>query len=106
MNLSTPELRQKFYQSKRWRQLREYHLRSEPLCQECFKNDIIEAGHTVHHLIPIEQSPQLCLDPKNLETLCLSCHSKRTASEMGWSKEPVGRLLNNTWKIDVTKFKR
>jgi len=104
-DLSTREGRQRFYVSKAWREVRKMQLYSEPLCEECFPDEIVPAT-VVDHKESLKHSPSKALILNNLTSLCKSCHSKKTASEMGWSKEPVGRIINRKWKIDVTKFKR
>lgn len=54
-----------------------------PLCCRCgalgSKNNPIE----VDHVIPISERPDLRLDPENLQAMCKSCHSRKTATEDG-----------------------
>jgi len=106
MDVTTPKGRQEFYQSHVWRELRKFHLRKEPLCMDCLTEDKVTAGWAVDHVISIKDAPHLRLSGKNLRTLCRSHHSKKTMIELKRANEGVGRLLNNTWKIDVSKFRR
>lgn len=86
-------LRTKLYATAAWRKCRKAHLVKEPLCQECLRNGIINAGSKeaplqVHH----KRSPfqngsinwELALDDKNLETICGECHGKIHAKERGY----------------------
>ena len=72
-------LRQKLYNTTKWRKLRQYHIQREPLCQECLREGKVYAGSAedplqVHH----KRSPfkngeinwELALDDNNLETIC------------------------------------
>lgn len=58
-----------------WQRLRLAHLGRQPLCVRCAK----PAKH-VDHIQPIAKGgPRL--DPANLQSLCHSCHSRKTATE-------------------------
>jgi 5-methylcytosine-specific restriction endonuclease McrA len=71
-----------------WRRLRAQHLARHPLCVECEKQGIINAGtadkpnHVDHIVRHNGIGCPLRLDPSNLQTLCHSCHSRKTAMEM------------------------
>ncbi len=58
-----------------WQRLRLLVLRGEPLCRQCGK-----AASQVDHITPIRKGGAR-LDPVNLQPLCHSCHSRKTASE-------------------------
>jgi 5-methylcytosine-specific restriction endonuclease McrA len=51
-----------------------------PLCAECEKHGRIESGHIVDHVIPILQGGAL-FDECNCQTLCQTCHNRKTAME-------------------------
>lgn len=68
-----PEL----YSSLKWKQLRQKHLREEPLCRVC-GNKATE----VDHLIPHQGDINLFFNEDNLQSLCHNCHSKKTIKEM------------------------
>jgi 5-methylcytosine-specific restriction endonuclease McrA len=87
--------RQKFYRSKLWYEAREYKIKMNPICEECLKKGIITPAYAVDHIIALKDSPELYITLTNLRSLCKSCHSKKTAEEMGWKKEYDGKLLNN-----------
>ena len=67
-----------WYHTRRWRQLRALILGRSPLCVVCHG-----AATTVDHLVPHGMSPDLFWDEANLQTLCTSCHSRKTAVQDG-----------------------
>jgi 5-methylcytosine-specific restriction protein A len=78
----------KFYHSSEWRRCRKEHLSGQPLCVMCEAAGRLTAGNTVDHIIPINNVDAYDtqggryphpLDKTNLQTLCRSCHSKKTA---------------------------
>jgi 5-methylcytosine-specific restriction protein A len=70
--------RHKLYHSARWQQLRKIKLNLNPICEDC-KDALAEQ---VHHRLSVDQRPDLAFDLANLESLCASCHSTKTATEM------------------------
>ena len=60
---------------RRWQRLRKMQLAREPLCREC---DGIATQ--VDHIVP--KSEGGTDDQENLQSLCHSCHSRKTAREM------------------------
>ena len=54
---------------RRWAAVRAIKLRTGPLCERCGK-----VATVVHHVVPVEDRPDLRLDLANLESLCRSCH--------------------------------
>lgn len=49
--------------------------RDKYLCKLCLHNGIINNRDlTVHHIIPITENKDLCMDGSNLITLCRQCH--------------------------------
>jgi 5-methylcytosine-specific restriction protein A len=71
----------KWYYAKRWKTIRAGQLSRQPLCQRCLFFGFITAGHHVDHVIAHEGEATLFFDKDNLQSLCLSCHSTKTASE-------------------------
>jgi len=53
-----------------WASARARHLRLEPSCIACGRDQELE----VHHVTPVHAAPDRELDPKNLATLCRDCH--------------------------------
>lgn len=73
---------EKFYNSYEWKKKRLSILKRDGgLCKECFKIGIVEVGNIVDHIIPLKANYELRLDDSNLQTLCSSCHNKKTAEE-------------------------
>jgi 5-methylcytosine-specific restriction protein A len=68
------------YGSK-WRKLRDYVLKREPLCRICLKNGRTEPAREVDHIKP--KSAGGTDDQANLQGLCHQCHSRKTAEEDG-----------------------
>lgn len=59
-----------------WRRIRAAHLELEPDCVNCGR-----PGSHVDHILPRRQGGSN--DHANLQTLCASCHSRKTASHDG-----------------------
>ncbi len=70
----------KFYNSKQWRSLRNYFIQMNPLCNECDKRGYITPGECVDHIKPIRFGGQLA-NINNLQTLCNSCHARKSGRE-------------------------
>lgn len=65
------------YNSKRWAVLRrKVLLRDRYTCQHCGR-----FGNNVDHAVPVAQGG-LEWDTDNLQALCRSCHSRKTAKEV------------------------
>jgi len=78
-----------FYKSAAWLKCREYVLnRDNHLCQLCLKRKKLTPANTVHHIKPLEEAPELALDPNNLESICPSCHNKEHPEKGGGKKIP------------------
>ena len=69
-----------FYNSKRWRSLRNYYIQSHALCEQCKREGVITGAQMVDHIKSITNggSP---VDQKNLQSLCTSCHNKKSGRE-------------------------
>ena len=69
-----------FYNSKRWRSLRNYYIQAHPLCQQCKREGVITGAQMVDHIKPITMggSP---VDQKNLQSLCTKCHNSKSGKE-------------------------
>lgn len=72
----------KFYQSKQWRMTRKFYIKSNPLCEECLRSNpsITKAADMVDHIIQISKNGMM-FDYSNLQSLCNSCHSKKSSRE-------------------------
>ena len=70
----------RFYQSKVWRSLRNEYIKQNPLCVYCQSNGIIKEAKVVDHIIPILMGGN-SLSVTNLQSLCDSCHARKSAKE-------------------------
>jgi 5-methylcytosine-specific restriction protein A len=64
-----------------WQRLRLVQLGREPLCRHCKARHLIEPAVEVDHIVPIKAAPELRLDIDNLQSLCKSCHARKTLAE-------------------------
>ena len=63
----------------RWRRLRALALAMQPLCAECLRHNLTTAATEVHHIDAKRRGGLDVLE--NLESLCKSCHSRKTRQE-------------------------
>ena len=74
--------RQKIYNSKRWKQVRDYvRVRDNFLCQECLRNGIETIGVECDHMVELSDDISKAYDADNVELLCVSCHRKKSELE-------------------------
>ena len=66
-----------------WRKMRADQLRQHPLCVSCMTDGQIVAATQVDHITPHRGDRSLFRDPANMQSLCASCHSHKTATEDG-----------------------
>lgn len=69
-----------FYQSTAWRKLRAVKLQQQPLCEECLKSGRPTPAQMVDHIRPINKGGA-SLDLANLQSLCNSCHNRKSGQE-------------------------
>ena len=73
---------QRLLNSKRWKELREWKLQQNPLCELCQAEGYVTSAIDIHHKTPVEsaRTPQemeaLCFNPSNLQSLCIPCHQR------------------------------
>ena len=77
---------QKYYGDKRWKQLREWQIRTHPLCQDCLFEGRSVPAEEVHHIISFmkykgKEREMYAYDYSNLVSLCKACHIKRHNNE-------------------------
>lgn len=66
-----------------WRKYREKYLIDNQLCVKCLKVGKVLEATVVDHIIPHKGNMKLFWDRKNHQSLCETCHNKKTASEDG-----------------------
>jgi len=70
--------------TKRWKSVRYLAKKRDGFkCVQCGAVGRLE----VDHIKPVRLAPELAYDLNNLQTLCPSCHSKKTIIEIGLSRE-------------------
>lgn len=72
-----------WYSTDLWKRLRLTQLAKEPLCRECARVDIMTPAAVVDHIIPHCGDWEGFTDTDNLQSLCKSCHDRKTAREDG-----------------------
>jgi len=73
-----------FYHTAAWRRARAAALaRDQGMCRDCMDRYNMGVGTRprratlVHHIVPIEERPDLALTLSNLRSSCDACHNKR-----------------------------
>lgn len=97
------KIRQKAYQNKHWRKMRDTYLKEHPICEECLKHGKVTPADDVHHIkSPFrggEVNYNLLLDYHNLESVCKDCHGEIHAQQQGHiSPEKVLEALDELFK--------
>lgn len=70
------------HRDRRWPALRHAAKRRDAfLCLSCGSRGDLE----VDHIVPVRLRPDLAFDLDNLQTLCVRCHARKTAIEVGIS---------------------
>ncbi len=73
-------------------QLRPAQLLREPFCRECAKRGIRTRATDVDHIRDHKGDWARFADPANLESLCHSCHSRKTAREVAAKRRKNGEI--------------
>lgn len=78
------KIRQAFYNTKRWRDTRDYMKKTHPLCEDCLKEGRITPMEEVHHIkspfvrgISALEKETRGYSEDNLVCLCKNCHILR-----------------------------
>lgn len=76
-----------FLNSKVWKDLSQWKLAKDPVCEYCEGNKRPpELATQCDHMKPRKQFPELALDADNLRSACDYCHAKKTR----WEKKVYG----------------
>ena len=98
--------------SKRWKQLRQWKLEQNPLCELCEREGKVVSAIDVHHKVPVESArtpdemERLAFDPNNLQALCIPCHAKvhrEARSHTRRSHEQRERDRLERWKEELER---
>lgn len=69
------------YNSREWREGRLEHLRANPLCIRCIKEDKVTVATIVDHRVPHQGHAKLFFDRNNWDSLCKSHHDSEKQRE-------------------------
>ena len=83
-----------FYNSKRWRALRNYYIQMKPLCEQCDRDGHVKSAKVCDHIIPLIMggSP---VDIKNLQSLCTSCHNTKSGRESAEKRNKITTYMRS-----------
>jgi len=70
----------RFYNSQPWETLRRQKLGKDPFCEDCRKGGTLIKATMVDHIREIKDGGER-LDMENLQSLCHSCHSRKSMKE-------------------------
>lgn len=70
------------YNTRAWKQLRERQLAQQPWCVDCLSLGIYTPATDVDHVDAHRGDRAKFFDINNLQSLCHSCHSRKTATEV------------------------
>lgn len=70
----------KIYNSPMWRSFSKHCRLESPYCVMCEKGGIIRVGNVSDHIIPVSQGGEI-YDRNNVQTLCHSCHNRKSQQE-------------------------
>ena len=86
-----PRVERRSEDSRRWRRwyslpvwtddLRPEQLARETFCRECAAHGLRVYATDVDHVVPHDGDWSKFIDPENLQSLCHSCHGRKTAAE-------------------------
>jgi 5-methylcytosine-specific restriction endonuclease McrA len=93
-----------FYKSAAWQKCRAFVLiRDNHLCQPCLRRKKLTPANTVHHIVPLEEAPEIALDPDNLESICPACHNKEHPEKGGGKKRPEKKRNARVIKVQANE---
>lgn len=78
----------RFYNGDLWRRLRSYKLAHSPLCEECMRQGRDTIATVVDHIRSRVKNPELSYSEDNLQSLCVSCHNRKTRGEQRGDRLP------------------
>lgn len=87
----------RLYKTTRWKQLRATQLLMQPFCADCAKRGERVRASDVDHIKDHKGNKALFYDAGNLQSLCHSCHSRKTLTELqrssGANQPPRGKKV-------------
>lgn len=84
--------------SDRWQAYRAWFKRAHPMCCNPFgMPHHIDGTQDVHHIVPVQDDPDLLCVEANTVPLCRACHAKVSAMERS-GQEAQARALFDAWR--------
>ena len=74
-NIQDQKMTDPFYGTARWQKFRDWYRKGNPFCEICGS-----VGQMVDHIKELKDDGAP-LDPDNCQTLCNTCHQRKTATE-------------------------
>lgn len=74
-----------WYKTARWVKMRARQLKKNPFCSDYFGDHggSLVVANTADHIIPHKGDEVLFWDEDNLQSMCRTCHNKKTVKEEG-----------------------
>jgi 5-methylcytosine-specific restriction protein A len=91
----------KWYTTPTWRLLRAEVLHASPWCAACLSAGRYVPAAEVDHIVPHRGDWTLFTDRANLQPLCRTCHSRKTAAESGHTTEKADTRAPETARRPV-----
>lgn len=79
---------QRLYSTWQWKKIRKAQLTKEPWCADCLRGGIYTAASEVDHIVP-HRGDRVKFFTGPRQSLCRSCHSRKTNSELRGGLENV-----------------
>lgn len=71
----------RLYGSGRWKKLRAFKLKHDPLCESCKRAGRVTQAKLVDHIQPVRDGGSMW-DLDNLQSLCRECHDIKTVDDI------------------------
>lgn len=81
-----------WYTQKAWLDARARQLALHPTCQGCSSVGVVKVAEEVDHIVPHRGDRSLFFSGINLQSLCKSCHSRKTAREVAGHHSSISRV--------------
>lgn len=62
-------------------------MQAQPLCRMCEENGLTTPGAEMDHIVPLHKGGNN--DDDNLQMLCVECHRRKTANDLGVRYKPT-----------------
>ena len=89
----------------RWKTFRAWFLRAHPLCcnPDSLHNDMERGADQVHHIVSLEEAPELAYTESNCAPLCTTCHA-RVEADGRKGRDTLERFVK--WLVEMAREAR